>query len=419
LSLAWLGEHLDNFMIRLGQLKAVLAVSDTSQQGKERVTGRYASLIAKSLEVNFDKNLHLRRYVETKGIADAERKRMLSSGRLEIQDIYLSDPALPSNLGRVPREVAHEIVMWATWMHILKPNLFSLLPFGQMLATVASTSVQSFKQLNPKCNPFLIREERPIFLYQMLTLDGDLIKRMLIHLLTDLAPEFDRMEAVEPFRKALIDLLERLQKQDPYLRYVETRRRLRQLIETLRHEEELRHTKGKRALTGMQLLSSRLENLVDMGLLENSSADQNDLKLEYRYKVTLKTKAFLETLRAESDLPRFLESGFFKSYARLFTPEARLTQDPEIILPYLISGYKDVGRTVGPTPISFMALSGATRAVNDALVFEIQDAVSALIQMREKHGYSINLSGGEIRGKPGFVTLGVDVLRREPNQVGE
>src|SRR5208337_816690 len=120
-------------MIRLGQLKAVLAVSDTSQQGKERITGRYASLITKTLEVSFDRNPHLRRYVETKGIADAERKRIFSSSRLEIQDIYLSDPALPSNLGRVPQEVAHEIVMWATWVHLLKPNLFSLLPLGQML----------------------------------------------------------------------------------------------------------------------------------------------------------------------------------------------------------------------------------------------------------------------------------------------
>ncbi len=404
-------------MIRLGQLKAVAKVAEPQQQGREQIIRKYATVVTKEFPVDFEYYPHVKNYVEAKQIAKEEQKRMLASRKIEIQDFYLADTRLPSNLGRIPKKISYEIIDWASWLRLIRPRLFSLSALGHVLKNLQKESLAAFDGLNSISNPFAVGQERPFFLYALLAVDGDLLLRLYARICQSGARNFDRLEAVDWLREALDDLLQRSRSEDAYSRYIAERKKLQALIQTLDKEKkkakssDQRSGKPKRALTGIQFISPRLENFVDIALLENSSGDERGLKLAYKYNVTSRTKKFVELGKSLRNIPSFLSNGFFAFYTQLFESSAQHSEDSEAIFEFICKGYGDVGRGIGPTPIAYAALSGSIRALNDKeIFFEAGDALDTLIEMREKRPNEIFLSGGEVRGRPQFVTLSKNLL---------
>ena len=398
-------------MIRLGQLKAVVSIAGPYQQGKEQFNRKFGTLITRRQKVDFSTAPNVKNYLEAKQIAKAERERMLSSGEVEFQDLYLADPTLPSNLGRVPLDVAHEIVDWATWLKLIRPNLFSLSALGQVLrALMSEEEKKSLSEFDRSHNPFLVRIEGPFLLYLILAADGDMIRRLYVNMANSGMKHFERLEAVSLLRQACSDLLEESRREDSYMKHAGERKKLQSLLETLDKEKTTAETAKKRALTGIQLLSPRLENLVDLGIIENSSSDTNGFKLEYQYQVTERTLGFAKSLGNARDVSTYLREQHFETYCRILGTNAKKATDPDLVMRYLIRGYFDVGRDIGPAPITYAALSGATRALaQENVFFEAADGLDVLLRARERYPDQVHLSGGEIRGRPEFVALSNDL----------
>ncbi len=427
----------NNFMVRLGHLKAVALSATTRSEMPEKLARKVYSMIGTPFEITLAGRQSLIRYLGAKSFEGKKRKprypdvvfqirdrqefltwasgslkgEVVDRYRIECQDAYLADPRLPSNLGAVGEGNANELVNWAGWTSIINSRRHSIHSFGHALNLLTRSEHTALSQFIPEHNPYDITAQRLFFLYLLLLQDGEVLCR-LYEKLADL-DTFSRMDAVPHFKAALEELREKLRKAGS-MKYLQHMRELKNLSDAIEAQRERSERKGIRALTGMQRVSPRLENLVDLGLLENTSADDVGLKLRYEYAATERTRDLKRLLSPHADsLDEFLTKDFFSVTSELFGMKDTLVTDEETVFRFFIDAYRRYPRELGGKPIGMLALVAACEALNAKVgYFELETVQGILNVFRARYVNKIRLSGGHLGGGLEFVVIDDDLVER-------
>jgi hypothetical protein len=414
----WLNRHITNFQLRLGNLKALAHVTPDGSSTQRDVAKDLWEMLGRTVNPGTKpKFLNLEDYIVAKESLGSER---IERSSLELQDVYLSDVRLPSNLGAVPRKAVHVLVDWGAWIGLLS-DTFGATPYTQILTILAAPDGKSFETYVSGGNPYMLSANQKLFfLHQWLSYDGGLIRRLLPKLVS--LKSFDRAQTVGPFREALEELLVELEKTDITGQDAGESGALAKLVEVLGEEAAREKAEPQyRALTGIQRLSTRLEVLVDLGFLLNTSDEGNGLKLAFKYKgtdATSKLSRALEKLgdrgRTESDrFEWFLSEAFFRDVSSLTNSIGKRISDHETLFAHFCRAYSEFAGEVGPRLIKPISLLAAVRAATSgAGYFELSDLKPALVEFRDSLPEQVSLSGGHERGVAEFVQISPGLVEK-------
>lgn len=321
---------------------------------------------------------------------------------LEIQDVYLSSPELPSSTGKLVYDDWRRFPRFPSSLGLMRKGTYSSLVRGHvLLKLVSQEEVAAFKEYLPNCNPFrLDLKQKLLFLYQFLEHDGDILQPLYSQLLVWDSYFSDRDAG---------DLL------PPIFRDLEKRTRARvrsgneivQLQQLLSIASNIEKWKG-RPYTGKgareESVTVRLEPLVDIGLLEKEDA------FSYKYRLSSGGKAFFNRFTKSDDVDSFLSRYFFQTSNSGFDIEAEPSHDNEFILEQLYESYNCLKSPLGYAPLTDVALlAGITSIIDRKIYFEIEEAIALLKEFQKEHPEAIRFNIDRM-GRLAYVKFNTPVL---------
>jgi len=277
-----------------------------------------------------------------------EDNSSLGKVSLEIQDLYLSDATLPSNVGKLVEADWRRYPYLANNLDLIKPGTYSILTRALALLTLTSKEeITSFEQYDPKNNPLKISpEQAALLLYCFIDNDAEIIYRLFRFLVDIKEDTFDeRMagdqlpdiirESIKSFRSAALP--------------IEDRERL-DVLEKI--AGNIAEWKGK-PYTGSgsreEFIRVRLEPYCDLGLFSKPERHR------FSYKVT---PGLRQLMNGWSDLETtddFLETRFFKTISSINRLRVREATDEEAKSSLLAAG-ESLKSTLGYSPITDIGL---------------------------------------------------------------
>jgi hypothetical protein len=376
---------LDEFMLRLGHLTVLCSVAAETRSSWSRIAKDTGSLVTRMVPIPADALDALVPYLEAKRLCpsavgtdtaeerdyrypdlliagdSAATRHLLTRGedpvpRVWWQDICLAAPEVRSRVGAVGASRAKatsktglsHICDWSMLLDLVS-SAGEPTPEGRLL-TMAGATVAS-GDLTP--NPYILRGERIVFAYKLLSADLDVFGR--------LAPKL--IQQTEGIKKAdgmrlFAETIQGLADEADEARYLTSRQQYR----IAQHLRELEHAVRKGAPKGAELgtsstawhrTSSRLESYVDLGLLEKGRKGEHE-KYEYIYYPTDALQRAVDTMGRSASALDWLEehlSWCLTPSARPCTPldEGELRQ----LLPRITAA---LARPTAPLPITALAL---------------------------------------------------------------
>ena len=214
-------------MQRIGFLKAVLVGSSTTvPQNLKSISQTFAVRITARFPCG-DKSNQIQKYIEEFKLTGRYHDRFES---VELQDLYLSDPQLPSRTGAITGDIGAagyrhtvyvEMPAWATRLGLLRDHNYTLTDRGRVMQLCDDHAHEKFSKID-EANPFLLNDgEKLVSLYCLLAVDGDFLVE-LYRILLDKG-KFTRGEAGEIAEPALSALKERTSKHSEHSLRLEQR----------------------------------------------------------------------------------------------------------------------------------------------------------------------------------------------------
>jgi len=298
---------------------------------------------------------------------------------MEIQDVYLSAPAMPSRTGKLVAEdwrkyptlgVHIGLIRWGTWSPLVRGVA--------LLKLTPSEELAAFQDYRPAANPFVIsRQQAMLLLYCLLENDGDVLKRLIPSLKACQGQAFNDRQAgdllPDIFREIALYLRNRILP-------IEERNRLELLLkiaESIARQKNLPYSGGG---AREEAIKVRLEPLVDMGLLTK------DDPYKYEYRLNLAACDFFAALGENGDLGQFLDTGFLTTWARTFGPSSASPATTPDLLWALNRAWQELKSPIGYAPIVDTALLGGIYALTERkVVFEVATARQFLKDCQKEH----------------------------------
>lgn len=382
-------EHPSRCMQRLGFIKYAVsrcALSDTSNLaslGQALVTSaaqKVSITLTPEILTYVEKRLTDRAYQELRRTISKlpEESRFQSSVRLELQDIYLSSPELPSQTGKLVYEDWKRFPRFLSSLGLMRRGTYSLLVRGHvLLKLVPQEELTAFKEYIPEYNPFKLNlKQKLLFLRQFIEHDGEVLLPLLSQL-CGLGESFTDRDAGD-LLPSIFRELER--KARPKARTGNDVEWLRQLLDVASSIEKW---KGK-PYTGKgareESITVRMEPLVDIGLLDKKDPSS------YRYRISTAGKVFADCFAASNGVDDFLTKRFFQVCGSCFDITTEPAKDRHFILEGLYGSYNSLKSALGYAPITDVALlAGITSLVEKGIYFEIEDAVNVLKEQHKEH----------------------------------
>lgn len=320
------------------------------------------------------------RAVASKSLKDSPENPAV---KVEIQDVYLSCPELPSRRGKLVSDNWNRYPYLALDLGLLRKGTYSLLVRGQSFLTlVPEEEKKAFANLElpsrkRNSNPFkLTMPQVLLLLFSFIERDGDVLNRLYKILLTipdsfsdrdagNYLPEIYRTIAKESRLKARSgDDLSRIQK----------------LLDTADKIEAVKRNPspgGKNARE--HTITVRLEPFVDFRLLFKPDP------FAYRYQITKTTKTFFESLIISESIDYFLHNTFFNVSNKTFNLNALHRIDRETILSAIHKAYTILESPLGYASILEVALLASIYSITEAgAYFEISEAEDMLKSLQKE-----------------------------------
>lgn len=350
-------------MQRAGFLKLLAAQTTRVETTNLETLGKQCiQTLLKRVKVTPPYGETLRDYVKirlTDGVYHDLRKAVLDDPTsalpvsLELQDLYLSDAALPSTTGKLFEAAWRRYPYLAIDLDLIKPGTYSILTRAlTFLAVTAKEEISAFEQYDPKNNPLKISpEQAAVLLYCFIDNDAEIIYRLFNALLAfkdetfdermagDLLPEIIR-ESTKSFRNAALP--------------VEDRERL-QVLEKI--AGTIAEWKGKPYTGGgarEEFVRVRLEPYCDLGLLAKPDRHR------FSYKVTPQLRRLLTNWADLDETDDFLESRFFTTVGGLNHLHMSEATDEEAKAALLAAGLS-LKSSLGYSPITDVGLLAGIR----------------------------------------------------------
>ena len=318
------------------------------------------------------------------------RGRRSLSSLVELQDLYLSDPLLPSQSGAITGDAATagyrhavyvEMPTWGVRLRLLRRDNYTLTDRGKVLRGLRGYSGEDIRTFNPCSNLYLVTPgERFFYLYCMLDVDGDLIQGILSCLLQR-EGSFTRREVGYIAAKTLEDLsTSRLS------RAARGQERLLKdrIATTIRAIE---NQKGSGMGPCESVATPRTEPLVDCGVLERT--DRNS----YDYQLSDKGREFAQAVVDSPSIDHVLETNLARLSLRLSNGGNVPQDEPQGVTNFVAKGYTQLRSGLGYCSIREVAVMAMAMAIDEGdCSFELADAEYAISELARTHGRDVRFT---------------------------
>lgn len=317
-------------------------------------------------------------------VAAWKRGGMLNDIYMEVQDLYLSDPRLPSRTGKLVSEDWRKYPYLGVHLGLIRAGTWSPFERGMtLLRLTPKAELEAFREYKSDANPlFLSLSQRMLLLHCLLENDGDVLKHLYEQLgerdifsdrdAGDLLPEIFRAISQQYWNRGLP---------------AEERDRLDQLLKVAESIEKWKDRSYSGGGAREEAIKARLEPFADLGFL------LKDDPYRYEYRLSPQGRAFFAALETTTDIGAFLDAAFFQTWAAAFGPaHARLATDDEMQAA-LVRAWNDIKSPLGYAPIVDTALLGGIYALTEqGLYFEIATARQFLRDWQKESPTAVRFS---------------------------
>jgi hypothetical protein len=395
-------DYIARSMERLGYLKRLLKrVSATSTSNFENLGKDLVNAVSQKIRVPITKERL--EYINTRVRGDILKsiKQQIDvwlkgEGEppdvlIEIQDLYLADPTIPSQVGRLVEDNWRRYPALGTNLGLIRKGTYSLNTRGvSLLHFISNDELEAFNRYYPEHNPLLISEQqRILLLYSFIENDGEVAIPLWTQIYKSGSVQFTEKEA----GKLLPNIYRRvIARHRTRLLSIDIRERLNVIEETARNIEKVTLSdKGYGGTSPREVaIRPRIEPYVDMGLFSKPRS----MKYEYAFsEVGLRWLAAFNGDEDSQEISDFIAWRFFHAVAQAWQIEARELKTPDEIVPYLQKAAKAVSSTSGYTPIEELALVGGIWALTeDHTIMEPGVARDALIAYQKINPYKVRFT---------------------------
>jgi hypothetical protein len=386
-------------MQRAGSLVAVAAGAGARPTDLAGVTRAYAPLLQRLVPVPGDRAADVARYLRElrlwKRYGEMRDAETVPAGaRIEVQDLWLADPRLPSATGAITADVLDEPPQLAATLRLIREQNYTVTDRGKALLVAAGIRTRNDIAADAtRTNPLLLGAgARAIMLYALLDADFDFIQSAYRHAAPSDAREFTRADFASRLNDACRDLKAR------WVRRARTgtERKLLMRLDELAKEIDKPRMSGKKWGGGRppdQTATVRLEPYVDVGVLTKTD------RTAYRYSVSPLQRRFFAAL-ADAEAEDFLDSSLFHAYLEA-SGTVPVRADEDAIWASIVDAYDQLRSPLAFAAFKEVALLGSARLVEqgNGQYFEVSDAVAILRARRASDPRALRFGvarGGEL-----------------------
>jgi hypothetical protein len=320
-------------MQRAGVLIAVAAAApDTRPTTLEGIAGSYSSRIRRRVRVPEPAREDVSRYLRELRLwerypALKKSGSLPADAEIELQDLWLSDPEIPSATGAITDQVIDEPPQLAESMRLIRPKNFTRTDRGRALLALRSegecgASAGAGSRVVPGRNHFqLSLGVRGFLAYSLLDADFEFVQAA--YATWPRTGEFTRAQFADRLNQACRALRERWVRR---ARSGSDRRLLARLEDWAEAIDRGRRS-GKEWGGGRppdQLATLRLEPYVDFGLVTRLRRNA------YRYELNGQQQTFFKELVSVEDPGEFLSDRLFASFLAALGQQPQPLEDEEI-----------------------------------------------------------------------------------------
>ncbi|MGA9347183.1 MAG: hypothetical protein WBW48_00060 [Anaerolineae bacterium] len=317
-------------------------------------------------------------------VAAWERGEMSNQVFMEIQDLYLSDPRLPSRTGKLVSEDWRKYPYLGVHLGLIRAGTWS--PFDRGMALLRLTpraEMEAFREHKSDVNPlFLSLRQRMLLLYCLLENDGDVLKQLYGQLgerdifsdrdAGDLLPEVFRTISQRFWNRGLP---------------AAERDRLDRLLKIAESIEQWRGRPYSGGGAREEAIKVRVEPFTDLGFL------LKDDPYRYEYRLSPQGRAFFAALASTTDIGAFLDTVFFQTWAAAFGPADACPATDDEMRTALVRAWNDIKSPLGYAPIVDTALLGSIYALTEhGVYFDIATARQFLRDWQKESPTSVRFS---------------------------
>lgn len=333
--------------------------------------------------------LYDRAYNSLKKQTAAWREEEETIAAMELQDLYLANPTLPSQTGKLVRDDWRQYPPLGVALGLIRAGTYS--PNTRALSLLHFTpeeEVQAFLDYRPKANPLRIsRAQALLLLYALLENDGEIVVSLLCQLSTEITDSFTDREAGDHLPEIYRALINRHRRR---MLSIDERERLEVLSRVADSVERWRGRPYTGAGSREHNVRVRLEPYTDIGLLTKPDP------VRYSYTFTPTGLAWTEALtgvESDAEVSEFLATRFFATSAQAWEIPAASTTDPKVIVPHLHRAWKAIQSAGGYAPIKEMALvAGIEALLKHRLAIEPAVAREAIIAYQKANPYQVRFT---------------------------
>ena len=312
--------------------------------------------------------------------------------QMELQDVYLADSALPSQVGKLVKNDWRTYPNLGTNLGLVRAGTYSINTRGlSFLFFTPDVELQAFQEYIPEHNPFFINQKQGLLLlFSLIENDGEVVAPLFAKLLRANLSTFNDRDAGDLLPEIYRSIIARYRTRSLA---IEFRERL-EIIE--KSGESIAKSQSKNAKEylggGAREESSRprLEPYTDLGFFEKPQ------KMKYEYTFSNIGRCWAEAFRGDEDsaaIEEFLARRFFHTAAKAWQIQAHELTAPDEIVPYLQRAAKAISSSSGYAPIEELALVGGIWALtDDQAIFEPGVARDALIAYQKINPYKVRFT---------------------------
>lgn len=394
-------DKISRSMQRLGYLKRLIKrISTTSSSNLDIIGNDLVDVVLRKERVpltdervNYIKvRLFDRVYTSLKSQAEQWKK---SGGsyievQMEIQDLYLADVTLPSQVGKLVKEDWRKYPAFGINLGFVREGTYSLNTRGlTLLYFVPEQEQKAFLEYLPEHNPLNVNfHQGLILLYSLIENDGEIFIPVLVSLsklaensfndreVGDLLPEiYKTVSQRHRMRSLSIDVRERLD-----------------VLEKSAESISILRARAGYAGGGAREEASRprLEPYTDIGIFEKPQ------KMKYEYRLSEVGRRLASEFNGNEDsntIEEFLSRRFFHAVALAWQIQGRELTTSDEIVPLLHRAAKAISSPSGYAPIEELALMGGVWALTeDQAIMEPGTAREALIAYQKANPYKVRFT---------------------------
>ncbi|MEN4101115.1 MAG: hypothetical protein ROW52_14440, partial [Anaerolineaceae bacterium] len=306
---------------------------------------------------------------------------------MELQDLFLSDPMMPSQVGKLVKKDWRKYPPLGVSLGLIRKGTYSANTRAlSFLTLVPEEELKSFQEYQPNNNPLIINQQQSILLlYCFLSNDGEVVAPLWKKLQEQ--KNFTDRDAGDLIPDIYRKIINRHQKR---ALSADERDRL-QVLE--KSAESILRWKNKSDYAGgarEEASRSRVEPYADIGLYSKP----DPAKYEYTFsKVGQDWVNNLPEIETSEQIRDFLYYSFFSACAAAWKPFSTPLTDPQAVLIQLYHAWNKIKSSSDYAPIEEISLlAGINALVDSQRIINLKTARDILLAYQKENPYKIRFT---------------------------